>query len=182
MARDGAWEQIRRALDDADGDTVRALVGDVYQRVPEARALIATALSPVSGDESGLRALDPYRRRIIAALRQPVSRGAMPDVARARRAIRDYRARTKDHAGIADLLITFLEEAVSAAGRLDEPPSSLFDSVHAACDDLRDVLRSVPAARRPSLWNDRIRGLERAAPPRPGLSSALAGIAAALST
>lgn len=178
MPRPTSWDNLSRGL---DGANLPDLLREIYQRVPEARALIATRLAPTASEGAARdKALSAYRRRIIAAFRPKSARaGTLPDVPRARRAIRDYRSRTRDLAGTIDLLLTFVDEGLRAVGLLGAPPSSLIDSLHAAADDIRDALRSVPRDQRPALWIDRLRGIERSAPSTHGLRSALDALAAA---
>ncbi len=180
MSRDPTWDNLRRGLDAAD---LPGILREIYQRVPEARALIATRLSPAgAGDkappQNGQAA---YPRRHLPGVRpRDGAAQGMPDIARARRAVRDYRARSRDLAGTVDLLLTFVDEGTRALGLIGSPPASLFDALHAAADDIRDALRSVPRDRRPAAWVDRLRAIERACPVTHGVRAALDSLAAAL--
>lgn len=178
MPRNPTWDKLRRGL---EGTDLPDLLRDIYQRVPEARAVIATRLAPTASEgEARDKALSAYRRRIIAAFRPKAARdGLLPDIPRARRTVRDYRSRTRDQIGTIDLLLTFVDEGLRAVVLLKTPPASLIDSLHAAADDIRDALRSIPRDQRPGHWIDRLRAIERSAPSAHGLRSALDALAAA---
>jgi hypothetical protein len=133
-----------------------ALIHDLYDASPENRRFLHARFGTAQA------ALEWYRAQVSRAVfpdpltRQPVR------VGEAHRLVRHFRAATRDVAGVADLLLTLVEEGTAQALDLGYGDERYFDSLVRALRQLQADWKRIPAADRGRAI-DRLRRLDHAA-------------------
>jgi hypothetical protein len=152
------WTDIRRKLAHADVDYVIGVVKALCDFSRENRTFLASRLFPET-DWSAL--LEKCRNQVRnAVFPDPPTRIRLGD---ARKVIRAYRKATSDLAGIAELMLVFVESGTGCARTYGIDYESFYSSLISMLDDLLDILIDERNRRLLERHRGRLRDLEEEA-------------------
>jgi len=142
------WSAAKTELAQFDRTALMGLVKDLFALSPDNSAFIAARLG------LGSDPLAPYRKTISRWIRPDVVRGQDVSVAKAKKAISDYRKATGKPEGIAKLSVFYCEEAaglLSECGMDDEGYFNalirMYGQALAATTELPEPVRTLLLAR-----------------------------------
>jgi hypothetical protein len=133
----GGWSAARQHLATCDKPALLALVKDLYDAAAGNRDFIHARCQ---AEDGGGAVLETYRSKIVEQF-FPMHGFGKLKLGEARKAIRDYRKATRNVAGTAELLMTYVETGTRFTreyGDIDEP---FYSSVESALDELAALLR-----------------------------------------
>jgi hypothetical protein len=131
-----SWSALRRHVATWDKPALLALVKDLYEASADNRDFIQARCQ---AGESGGEILEKYRGKIVEEF-YPARGEAKLRLSEARKAIRDYRKATGNLPGVAELLLTYVEQGAEFThdyGDIDEP---FYNSLESALDELAALL------------------------------------------
>ena len=132
----GAWSAVRQQLSTWEKPALLALVKDLFEAAAENRDFIEARCF---AGEGGSEVLESYRNRITEQFYPARGFGKLK-LGEARKAIRAYRKATKDLAGTAELLMTYVENGASFACDFGNSDERFYNSMESALDELADLL------------------------------------------
>jgi len=133
-----SWSALRRHLATLDKPALLALVKDLYEASAGNRDFIQARCQ---AGENGGEILEKYRGKIVEQF-YPARGEAKLRLSEARKAIRDYRKATGNLPGVAELLLTYVEQGAEFThdyGDIDEP---FYNSLESALDELAALLHN----------------------------------------
>ena len=133
------WSEIKRGLKEWRRPEVIGLVQELFEYSEENRAFLAARLLREAGS---IDPIQPYRRKILAAFSKT---NADPDLAAARKAIRDYRKVSNDLGGMLELMLVYLEEGTRFTCEFGDMYAGYYDSLCSVLDDFARKLRAEDA-------------------------------------
>ncbi|MCX7050056.1 MAG: hypothetical protein NTX50_31805 [Candidatus Sumerlaeota bacterium] len=154
----GGWSAVRQQLGAWEKPALITLVKDLYEAAGVNRDFIQARCMP--GDSGG-DVLENYRSKIVEQF-FPMHGFAKLKLGEARKAIRDFRKATRNVAGTAELLMTYVENGTQFTkmyGDIDEP---FYSSVESALSELTALLRGAARELYPQ-FRDRLASVERMA-------------------
>ncbi|HEY8184517.1 MAG TPA: hypothetical protein VIF64_00530 [Pyrinomonadaceae bacterium] len=151
-----SWSALRRHVATWDKPALLALVKDLYEASADNRDFIQARCQ---AGESGGEILEKYRGKIVEEF-YPARGEAKLRLSEARKAIRDYRKATENLPGVAELLLTYVEQGAEFThdyGDIDEP---FYNSLESALDELAALLHDEAREVYPQL-SERLARVER---------------------
>lgn len=153
------WSVARRQLSKWDKPALIALVNDLYETASANRDFIHARCQ---AGESGGDILETYRGRIVEQFFPAQGFGKLK-LGEARKAIRDYRKATGNVAGVAELLMTYVENGTEFTREFGDIDERFYNSVESVLVELAGLLRGAGREMYPQ-FRDRLARLdERAA-------------------
>ena len=148
------WRNVKHALSSFDRDGLLGLLKDLHELRPENRAFLEARLG-VAGEP-----LAPYKKAIERSVYPDLVKGHPVSVAKAKKAIGDYRKALGSPEGIAELQVFYCEQAALFAIECGYENERFFSALIRMFDDaLLSVLALPPGVRRGFLTRlDTVRG------------------------
>lgn len=132
-----SWSAVRRQLATWDKPALLMLVKDLYEAGEVNRDFIHARCQ--AGETDG-EALEAYRDRIVEQF-FPLQGFGKLKLGEARKAIRDYRKATGNVAGVAELLMTYVEQGTEFTREFGDIDERFYDSVESVLSELAKLLR-----------------------------------------
>jgi hypothetical protein len=152
------WSTVRRQLSTWDKAALFALIKDLYDTAGVNRDFIHARCH--AGETSG-EGLEIYRSKIVEQFFPARGFGKLK-LAEARRAIREYRKATGNVAGVAELLMTYVENGTKFTQEFGDIDEQFYDSIESALTELAALLRGEARGMYPQ-FSDRLARLEKLA-------------------
>ena len=133
------WGGIRKELNHWEAPALLALVKDLYETSSANRDFIHARCLP----EANEAILEKYRSAIIQQFFPARGIGKLK-LGEARKAIRDYGKATKNIPGIAELLMTYVENGAEFTHEYGDIDERFYSSIESALHELATLLRSQP--------------------------------------
>ncbi len=135
-SKHGGWSAVRPHLLTWEKSALLALVKELYDALAANRDLVEARCRL----EDGGAVLEKYRRKIVEQFFPARGEGKLKP-GEARKAIRDYRRVTRNVAGTAELLMTFVENGTRFTHEYGDIDERFYSSVESALDELAALLR-----------------------------------------
>lgn len=117
------WEEVKAELTSFDRAALLAVLQDLYAAAEGNRAFLHARFG------LGQNPLQPYKKIIDRWLWPDVFRGEETSVARAKRAISDYRKASGDPEGLAELMVYYCEQAAGFCRDVDHQDAAYCDAL-----------------------------------------------------
>lgn len=134
--KSGGWSAVRPRLLTWEKSALLALVKELYDAAAENRDWVEARCQ----QEDGGAVLEKHRRKIVEQFFPARGEGKLK-LGEARKAIRDYRRATRNVAGTAELLMTFVENGTRYTHEYGDIDERFYSSVESALDELAALLR-----------------------------------------
>ncbi len=121
-SQEATWSDIKTELAQLDRAGLLGLIKDLHALRPENRAFLAARFG-VSGDP-----LEPFKKVITRWIYPDLMKGQDVSVAKAKRAIADYRKAVGRPDGLAELSIFYCEQAVRLVGDVSIEDEAYFSA------------------------------------------------------
>ena len=144
------WTTLKARLTGLTQEQLLALVGDLYRANAENRAFLHTRF------ELGDDPLAAYRKTIERWACPDVYRGQRPSVAKARKAVTDYRHAIGRPEGLAELMTLYCEQASMFAADVAGDDEGFLDALARMFENALKTIRGLDAEHRVPLL-DRLR-------------------------
>ena len=131
------WSAARQHLVTWDRRALLALVKDLYEVAGANRDFIHARCQ---AEKSGGEALDVYRKKIVEQFFPTQGFGKLK-LGEARKAIRDYRKATGNVSGVAELLMTYVENGTEFTREFGDIDERFYNSLESALAELATLLR-----------------------------------------
>ena len=154
----GGWSAVRQQLATWEKPALLALVKDLYETAAENRDFIHARSK---AGECGGEALEKYRSRIVEQFFPARGDGKLK-LGGARKAIRDYRKATGNLPGMAELLMTYVENGTRFTHEYGDIDERFYESVESALEELAALLRGEAREMYPQ-FRDRLARVEQMA-------------------
>jgi hypothetical protein len=152
------WNVAHRHLATWDSKALLALIRDLYQITSINREFIHARCQ--AGERSS-DALETYRCKIVEQFFPTRGFGKLK-LGEARKAIRDYHKATEDVTGVAELLMTYVENGTQFTREFGDINERFYDSVESVLVELATLLRGEGQTLYPQ-FRDRLARLEKMA-------------------
>ena len=134
-----SWSSLASKIESLPQNDLAALIKDLYDLSSDNRDFV-TARILASGNAAGSIVLDGYRERVEKAF-YPMRGGfRRPKLTDGRKAISDYRKAVGDNAGLAELMITYVESGVRFTNEFGEIDEGFYNSIEAVMENLCKLL------------------------------------------
>ena len=133
----GGWSTVKQNLADWSQPELLALVKDLYEVSPANRAFINARCQPEANSGETVEA---YRNKIVEQFYPKRGEGKLK-MGEARKVIREYRKATSNVAGVAELLMTYVENGVRFTCEYGDIDERFYNSVESVLNELADLLR-----------------------------------------
>jgi hypothetical protein len=133
------WSDIKTRLETLDRKGLVSLIGDLYDASVANRRFLQTRLAPDA------RAIEDYRRLVVAAIYPDPFSNRRVSVRDAAAAIIEYKRSTGDAAGTVDLMLTFVEAGTEQAADLGYGDESYFNALETRLDAVAKEFDALPA-------------------------------------
>ncbi|HBF35061.1 TPA: hypothetical protein DDW35_10925 [Candidatus Sumerlaeota bacterium] len=130
------WTTIRKQIAALENPSLLVLIKELYDVSETARDLLNTKFGPC---ESRDAILEKCRKKVVDQFFPARGFGKLK-LGEARKAIRDYRKITQDIPGVADLLMTYVENGAKFTMTYGDIDERFYDSVESALRDLAALL------------------------------------------
>jgi hypothetical protein len=135
--KSSCWTKASECLGGLSKPDLLALVKDLYDLTPANRAFI-NARCQSEGDDG--ETLEAYRDKIVEQFFPKRGEGKLK-LGEARKAISDYRKATGNVAGVAELLMTYVENGVRFTCEYGDIDERFYNSIESALKELSTLLR-----------------------------------------
>lgn len=139
------WSDVKTKLADFDRAGLRALVQDLYAASKDNQAFLHARLN-LGGD-----VLKPYKTTIARWLWPDVFRNQDTSVAKAKKAIADYKKAIGQPEGLAELMAFYCEQAAGFGNDVGLDDAAYFDALARMFEQALKVSVSLPVAQRDAL-------------------------------
>ena len=140
-----SWIDIKAKLADFDRAGLLGLVQDLYAASKDNQAFLHARLH-LGGD-----VLKPYKATIDRWLWPNVLQQQVTSVAKAKKAIADYKKASGTADGLADLMVFYCEQASGFASDVSLDDEGYFDALVRMFSQALKTIATLPPARRPAL-------------------------------
>lgn len=140
------WSDVKAKLADFDRAGLIGLVQDLYAASKDNQAFLYARFG--LGDD----VLEPYRSTIDRWLWPDVFNNQDTSVAKAKKAIADYKRAVGRPEGLAELMVFFCESAVGFSNDVGLQEESYFDALVRMFGQAMKALEALPEDRRRELW------------------------------
>jgi hypothetical protein len=152
-----AWSSVRRQLSTWDKESLLALIKDLYEAVGVNRDFIHARCQAGQTSEG----LEVYRSKIVEQFFPARGFGKLK-LAEARKAIREYHKATGNVAGVAELMMTYVENGTKFTHEYGDIDERFYNSIESALTELAALLRGEARGMYPQ-FSDRLARLEKLA-------------------
>jgi hypothetical protein len=139
------WRDVKTSLADFDRASLLGLVQDLYAASKENQAFLHSRFG------LGHDVLQPYIAAIDRWLWPDVFKSQDTSVAKAKKAILDYKKAVGHPEGLSELMVLFCERAVGFAGDVGLQDEGYLDALVRMFGEALKVVDILPAERRPAL-------------------------------
>jgi hypothetical protein len=140
------WSDVKAKLADFDRAGLIGLVQDLYAASKDNQAFLHARFG--LGDD----VLKPYKATIERWLWPDVFRNQDTSVAKAKKAISDYKKAVGQAEGLAELMVFFCERAVGFSNDVGLQDESYFDALVRMFEQASRAIGALPEDHRPALW------------------------------
>ena len=141
-----SWIDIKAKLADFDRDGLLRLLQDLYAASKENQAFLRARLS--LGDD----VLKPYKATIARWLWPDVFKNQGISVAKAKKAIADFKKSGGPTEGPAELMVFYCEQDSGFCAEVGQDDESHFDALVRMFEQALKAIATLPEANRPALW------------------------------
>ena len=141
-----SWTDIKAKLADFDRAGLLALVRDLYAASKDTQAFLHTRL------HLGEDVLKPYKATIDRWLWPDVFKNQNHSVAKAKKAIADYKKAGGTPDGLAELLVFYCEQASSFSRDVGLQDEGYFGALVRMFGETLKAIADLPQPQRPTLW------------------------------
>ena len=142
-----SWSDVKAKLADFDRAGLIALVQDLYAASKDNRTFLHARFA-LDGD-----VLKPYKVTIDRRLWRDVFKNQDTSVARAKKAISDYRKAIGDPQGLAELMVFYCERASGFSDDIGLQDEGYFDALVRMFEQALKAIAALPDVQRPALWS-----------------------------
>lgn len=142
-----SWIDVKAKLADFDRAGLLALVQDLYIASKDNRAFLHTRLH--LGDDT----LKSYKATIQLWLWPDVFKNQVTSVAKAKRAVADYRKALGTSAGLAELMVFYCEQASGFASDVCMDDEGYLGALVRMFGQALDIIDDLPPPQRTTLWS-----------------------------
>jgi hypothetical protein len=149
-----SWIDVKAKLADVDRAALLALVQDLYAASKDNHAFVHARLQ--LGDD----VLEPYKAIVSRWLWPDVFKNQDVSVAKAKKAITDYKKAVGQDAGLAELMVFYCEQDARFSRDVGQDNEGHFDALVRMFEQALNVIATLPAAQRPAFLArlDAVRG------------------------
>lgn len=141
-----SWTDVKAKLADVDRAGLLGLVHDLYAASKDNQAFLHARLQ-LSDD-----VLKPYKATMTRWLWPDMFKNQDISVAKAKKAIADYKKASGTAEGLADLMVFYCEQASDFSLDVGLQDESYFDALVRMFEQALKVIATVPETQRPALW------------------------------
>ena len=141
-----SWTDVKAKLADFDRAGLLALVQDLYAASKDTQDFVHTRLG------LGEDVLKPYKATIDRWLWPDVFKKQDSSVAKAKKAIADYRKAQGTPEGLAELLVFYCEQASGFSRDVGLQDEGYFGALVRMFSEALKAISGLPQAQRPALW------------------------------
>ncbi len=141
-----SWIEIKAKLADFDRAGLLRLLQDLYAASKDNQAFLHARLS--LGDD----VLKPYKATIARWLWPDVFRNQGVSVAKAKKAIADFKKSGGPTEGLAELMVFYCEQDSGFCAEVGQDDESHFDALVRMFEQALKAIATLPEANRPALW------------------------------
>lgn len=135
--KSATWKTVRPVLEAWDKPALLALLKDLYAASDSARDLIDSRCHPA---ESGAAILEKARQKVVEQFFPKRGFGKLK-LGEARKAIRDYQKTTGNISGVAELLMTYVENGAKFTAEYGDINERSYNSLQSSLEELAELLR-----------------------------------------
>lgn len=150
-----SWSDVKNRLADFDRAGLIGLVQDLYTASKDNQAFLHARFA-LGGD-----VLKPYKATIDRWLWPDVFKNQDTSVAKAEKAISDYKKAVGQSEGLAELMVCYCERAAGFSIDVGMQDESWFDALLRMFEQSLKTIATLPEETRPALWArlDAVRGI-----------------------
>ena len=141
-----SWIDIKAKLADFDRDGLLRLLQDLYAASKENQAFLHARLS------LGDNVLKPYKATIARWLWPDVFKNQGISVAKAKKAIADFKKSGGPTEALAELMVFYCEQDSGFCAEVGQDDESHFDALVRMFEQALKTIATLPEANRPALW------------------------------
>ena len=141
------WSDVKTRLADFDRSGLVGLVQDLYGASKENQAFLHARFA--LGDD----VLKPYKITIDRWLCPDVSKNQDTSIAKAKKAISDYKKAIGQSEGLAELMVFYCERAADFSNEFGLQDAGYFDALVRMFEQTLKTITSLARAQRQSLWD-----------------------------
>jgi hypothetical protein len=140
-----SWNHVKRSLAGIDRAGLMGLIQDLYAASKDNQAFLHARFS-LSDD-----VLNPYKVAIDRWLWPDVFKNQFTSVAKAKKAISDYKKAIGQPAGLAELMVFYCERAAGFSNDVGLQDEGYFNALVRMFDQALKIISTLPASGRPEL-------------------------------
>ena len=150
------WTDVKARLTAFDRAGLLGLVHDLYMASKDNQAFLHARFA-LAGDD----ALKPYKATIDRWLWPDVFKNQDTSVAKAKKAISDYKKAVGHSAGLAELMVFYCERAAGFSNEIGMQDEGWFDALLRMFEQSLRTIATLPEEARPTFWArlDAVRGV-----------------------
>lgn len=150
-----SWSDVKTKLADFDRAGLIALVQDLYAASKDNQAFLHARFS-LGGD-----VLKPYKATMARWLWPDVFKNQETSVAKAKKAISDYKKAIGQPEGLVELMVFYCERAAGFSNDIGLQDEVYFDALVRMFEQALKTIAVLPDGQRPSFWErlDEVRGI-----------------------
>lgn len=141
-----SWSDVKAKLVDFDRAGLTDLVQDLYAASKDNQVFLHTRFA-LGGD-----VLKPYKATIDRWLWPDVLKNQDTSVAKAKKAISDYKKAIGQSEGLAELMVFYCERAAGFSNDIGLQDEGYFDALVRMFEQTLKILAALPDGQRPALW------------------------------
>lgn len=141
-----SWSDVKTKLVDFDRAGLIGLVQDLYAASKDNQAFLHARFA--LGDD----VLKPYKATIDRWLWPDMFKNQDTSVAKAKKAISDYRKAIGQSEGLAELTVFYCERAAGFSNDIGLQDEGYFDALVRMFEQALKIIAALPAGPRPALW------------------------------
>ena len=141
-----SWSDVKTKLSDFDRAGLMSLVQDLYAASKDNQAFLHARFA--LGDD----ALKPYKLTIDHWLWPDVFKNQDTSVAKAKKAISDYKKAIAQPEGLAELMVFYCERAAGFSNDIGLQDEAYFDALVRMFEQALKTIAALPDGPRPVLW------------------------------
>ena len=142
-----SWSGVKARIADVDRAGVLALVHDLYAASKDNQVFLHARFGLGDG------VLDPYKASIDRWLWPDVYRNQNASVAKAKKAIADYKKAGARPDGLAELMVFYCERASGFSNDVGLQDEGYFDALVRMFEQALKAIADLPDSQRPALWS-----------------------------
>ncbi len=142
-----SWTDVKTKLTDFDRAGLLGLVQDLYMASKDNQAFLHARFALAGGD-----VLKPYKATIDRWLWPDVFKNQDTSVAKAKKAISDYKKAVGQSEGLAELMVFYCERAAGFSNDVGLQDEAWFDALLRMFEQALKSIATLPDARRPAFW------------------------------